>query len=417
MATAKSVWEPGRQVKVAAQADVVVAGGGIAGVSAALAAARSGAKVILLEKQCALGGLATLGLIIIYLPLCDGYGRKLIGGIGEELLLKSVRAGQLKRPEGKENPRASIPKCWQREASPEERAKKRYQVAYDAAPMMLALEQLLLREGIDIWYDSHLCGCGIENGLLRHVFVENKSGRLAISAKAYVDCTGDADLCFLAGEDTFSSDQNRRSGWYFGADLSRCEINLHPNTDPLKGPCPEGSRFYSGDDGRDVSQYIIDMHKFILDKSREYNRRTGAQEIPFLIPMMPLFRMTRRLSSVRDIAPSHIGLWMDDAVGMTGDWRKPALGYCVTLSSLYGRKTGNLLAAGRCMGAKDDAWDVLRVIPPCAVTGEAAGTAAAMLAQNRASTIQELSAPYLADILRERGVIINKELLEPMQQL
>lgn len=53
-----------------------------------------GREPVLLEKECALGGLATLGLIVIYLPLCDGYGHQVIGGIGEELLRESVAAGQ-----------------------------------------------------------------------------------------------------------------------------------------------------------------------------------------------------------------------------------------------------------------------------------------------------------------------------------
>ena len=66
--------------------DVIVAGGGIAGVAAALASARAGAKTLLLEKESALGGLATLGLIVIYLPLCDGRGTKMSGSIAEELL-------------------------------------------------------------------------------------------------------------------------------------------------------------------------------------------------------------------------------------------------------------------------------------------------------------------------------------------
>lgn len=70
-----------------------VAGGGIAGIAAALASSRNGAKVILIEKQCALGGLAILGLITIYLPLCDGMGKQVIYGIGEELLRLSIKYG------------------------------------------------------------------------------------------------------------------------------------------------------------------------------------------------------------------------------------------------------------------------------------------------------------------------------------
>ena len=79
--------------------DVVVCGGGIAGIAAALAAARGGARTCLLEKEYALGGLATLGLIVIYLPLCDGDGVKMSGGIAEELLKLSLKYGPGEIPE------------------------------------------------------------------------------------------------------------------------------------------------------------------------------------------------------------------------------------------------------------------------------------------------------------------------------
>ena len=80
---AKFYTESGREVPVEKTTQVLVAGAGIAGVSAALAAARHGKKVILLEREFALGGMATLGLITIYLPLCDGMGHQLVFGQGE----------------------------------------------------------------------------------------------------------------------------------------------------------------------------------------------------------------------------------------------------------------------------------------------------------------------------------------------
>jgi hypothetical protein len=150
------------------------------------------------------------------------------------------------------------------------------------------------------------------------------------------------------------------------------------------------------------------MHRYIISNSKHESR---AGEIPFLIPAMPLFRMTRRLESMNNITTRDIGVWKEDALGMTGDWRKPALGYCVTLSSLHGRRIGNLLAAGRCMGAEDDAWDVLRVIPPCAVTGEAAGMAASELALKGIVSVSRLDLRRLQAILKERNVILNPDLL------
>ncbi|HRV24195.1 MAG TPA: FAD-dependent oxidoreductase, partial [Sphaerochaeta sp.] len=81
---------PGSTIIMAAEYDVVVIGGGIAGCAAALASRRKDKKVLLLEKLTVLGGLATTGHIVIYLPLDDGYGRQVIGGIGEEFLKLSM---------------------------------------------------------------------------------------------------------------------------------------------------------------------------------------------------------------------------------------------------------------------------------------------------------------------------------------
>ena len=87
------IQENTKEIPVKYQPDVAVAGGGIAGIAAALAAARNGADVLLIEKQCMVGGLATSGLIAGYLPLCDGYGHQVSYGIAEELLRLSIRYG------------------------------------------------------------------------------------------------------------------------------------------------------------------------------------------------------------------------------------------------------------------------------------------------------------------------------------
>jgi NADPH-dependent 2,4-dienoyl-CoA reductase/sulfur reductase-like enzyme len=81
------------QTPVTEHCDVLVCGGGFAGISAALAAARQGKRVILLEKQYMLGGLGTAGLVTIYLPLCDGCGRQVSFGIAEELFMRSMKHG------------------------------------------------------------------------------------------------------------------------------------------------------------------------------------------------------------------------------------------------------------------------------------------------------------------------------------
>jgi len=387
------ILEKSREVEVVRSVDVLVAGGGIAGVAAALAAARSGAKTLLLEKECALGGLATLGMIIRYLPLCDGYGHQVIAGIGEELMRESQRYGVLKM----HGEWYGIPQVWDGEGTVEERTKKRFEADYDAGPMILVLEKLLQEAGVEIWYDTRLCGAVDD---MRCVIVENKSGRLALEARAFVDATGDADLCFLAGEETVSSDQNRRSGWYFSVRDGE-DPALHTLTDPRWDSCLPGRRFYAGDRGSEVSAYVQDMHDMILENAQKQNA------VPFLIPTIPLFRMTRRLLGRETLTEANLGQWRTDAVALTGDWRKPAPVYAIGLAHLQGVKSANLFAAGRCISSAGDAWDVTRVIPTCAATGEAAGLAAAMWAQTGTVDV-----PALQNSLKAAGAILYPGLLQ-----
>ena len=116
--------EPARILPCIGSFEVVVAGGGFAGVSAALAAARNGARTCLIEKNCSLGGLGTLGLVVDYLPLCDGRGIQLVGGIAEELMLG------VSRYDG-----STPPLCWQPGQDTAERQAKRYMLTYEPAAM------------------------------------------------------------------------------------------------------------------------------------------------------------------------------------------------------------------------------------------------------------------------------------------
>ena len=131
------------------------------------------------------------------------------------------------------------------------------------------------------------------------------------------------------------------------------------------------------------------------------------QAVPFLIPTIPLFRMTRRLIGQKTLTADDLGKWCEDAVALTGDWRRPAPVYAIGLAHLQGAKRENLFAAGRCISSEGDAWDVTRVIPTCAATGEAAGAAAAMYAQTGTVDV-----PVLQNSLKEAGAILDPSLLQ-----
>ena len=126
------------QTEITKSCDVLVCGGGFGGISAALAAARAGKKVILLEKQYMLGGLGTAGLVTIYLPLCDGYGKQVSFGIAEELLRLSISLGH----------EARYPANWLDSNDPAQRTEKdpRFMVRYNAQLFAILAEQLLTKE-------------------------------------------------------------------------------------------------------------------------------------------------------------------------------------------------------------------------------------------------------------------------------
>ncbi|NMB96087.1 MAG: FAD-dependent oxidoreductase, partial [Clostridiaceae bacterium] len=252
------------------QYDVVVCGGGIAGIAAALAAARGGAKTCLLEKEYALGGLATLGLIVIYLPLCDGDGVKMSSGIAEELLKLSLKYGP-----------GEIPEVWARENATEaERADVRYRVQYNAASFMIAAEELLLSEGVKIYYDARISDVEREKGNVAGVIIETKTGKQLVSGNAFIDATGDADVCWLAGEDTVDDSTNRRTGWYFSYDGK--EVKLHGLTDPIYSEIPEDSRLYSGTKLDDISQHCIDGRKMILNHIQKMQESGNPEAYPLI---------------------------------------------------------------------------------------------------------------------------------------
>ncbi|MDR0838666.1 MAG: FAD-dependent oxidoreductase, partial [Oscillospiraceae bacterium] len=198
--------EPERKIEITHSCDVLVAGGGIAGIAAAIAAARNGKRVTLLEREYALGGMATLGLVTIYLPLCDGEGNQVVFGLGEELLKLSIEHGA----------EANYPKAWLEGGTLEERIKSRYITQFNPHLFALRVEKLLGELGVTILYGTLAAGVERDGDRITHVIVENKSGRSAIEVKSVIDATGDADVCALAGAKTvLHTGGSGLASWYY----------------------------------------------------------------------------------------------------------------------------------------------------------------------------------------------------------
>lgn len=367
------------------ECDVLVAGGGVAGIAAALAAARQGARVILLEKQFMLGGLATAGLVTIYLPLCDGKGHQVSFGIAEELLRLSIKYGYEDR----------YPTAWLENGSMEERAKKRFEVRYNAQLFAIAAEQLLLKEGVTILYGTSACSVAMTSDQISAVIVENKSGRTAIKTKSVVDATGDADICAMAGEETaLFGPGNILAAWHYyetgnGYELSKLGYAEIPEEDRTVETKSLVTRRFQGVDGQELSEMMQLSHEKVLEAIVKKQQENPAC-MPVTIATIPQIRMTRRIVGGYTMETSDDRKEFEDSIGMIGNWKKRGPVYEVPFRALYGSKVKNLITAGRNISASDAMWDVTRVIPVCAVAGEAAGVAAAMTDDFKALNVAKL---------------------------
>ncbi len=380
------ITERERKINVSSSFDVLVAGGGIAGIAAAMAAARGGKKVALVEREFALGGMATLGLVTIYLPLCDGEGNQLVYGIGEELLKLSIEHGA----------EANYPTAWIDGGSLEERKKSRYLTQFNPHLFALRVEALLTKLGVTILYGTLVASVVKEANAISHVIVENKSGRSAISVQSVIDCTGDADVCHLSGaKTTLHANGNGLASWYYYTRGGKVSLKMFGLADVAPGREPDHTdkseekyeavmvesldknvRF-SGVDGEELSRAVIAAHgKMYEDIMKAHEKDKTC--LPVTISTIPLVRMSRRLVGAYTMDETENKKFMQDSIGMTGDWRKRGPAFEIPFGTLYGKEVTNLLAAGRDISVTDAMWDITRVIPGCAVTGEAAGTAASL---------------------------------------
>lgn len=402
------ILEPAREIPVIGEYEAVVAGGGIAGIAAAAAAARNGARVLLIEREYALGGMATLGLVTIFLPLCDGRGNQLVAGLGEELLRLSILHGAELPP----------PEVWTRSAGREERSAARYIARFNPHLFALEAERLLLDLKVELLYGTTICAAAMTGDRIDALILENKSGRSAVRVGRVVDCTGDADIAALAGARTALYGRgNRLASWYYFAQGGRVDLKMfgladlperssgrviNDHTD-YRAEARElsGDLRFSGVDGPELSRAVTaahgQMYADILEKRAEQ-----PDFSPVTISTIPLVRMSRRLvgSAEQGVDTDHV--FLPDSIGMTGDWRRSGPAFELSYGALWGKEVRNLICAGRCISVTDEMWDVTRVIPPCAVTGQAAGTAAAMTEDFSALKVDRLQARLAA-----QGVLLH----------
>ncbi len=183
----KTITLPAREVPFDDSWDVIVLGGGPAGCAAAASAAREGAKTLLIEQTGSLGGMGTSALVPAWTPFSDK--EKLVyRGIAEKVFVETKRGMPHVRPDAMD---------W---------------VPIDAERLKRVYDDLVTQAGATVLFNTFFSAAETDgNGAVKAVVLSNKSGMNAKSAKVYIDCTGDADLCAWAGAEFHKGDEHGQS--------------------------------------------------------------------------------------------------------------------------------------------------------------------------------------------------------------
>jgi succinate dehydrogenase/fumarate reductase flavoprotein subunit len=385
--------EPARRTEVRHEADVLVVGGGTAGVCAAVAAARGGADVMLVEGSGALGGLAASGLIILLLTLDDGRGRQAVAGLCQELTERLAARGAAWHPERAEwgsqdgalverDRRRGL--VWGR--SPH---RVRYSVAYDPEEMRLALQELACEAGVRLLLHSLACDPISESGRLAGVAFQSKAGRFAVRARTVIDATGDGDL-FAAAGCAHEKEEVLPWLWFVAggvADAAAAATAGLGFETPGAGRVllPWGAtekltRRIDATSPEDLTRAQLECRRLVMAEFDRLRREAPAFADAHLCRVAEQLGITesRRLTGRYVLTRADMDKPFADAVALTGHWTKYGAWYQIPYRCLLAAELPNLLVAGRCISVDHRTHHATKEIPACMATGEAAGTAAAL---------------------------------------
>ncbi len=382
--------------------DVIVVGGGMAGVAAAVASARNGAKTLLMEKTVVLGGLGTQGLISWYEPLCNGEGKQLIGGIPEEIIKLCVKYGF-----------ENMPTKWGgKGVNPLDQP--RYVTRYSPYACALGLIEFLEENNVDLIFDTLATYPKMENNMCVGVEVETVAGREYYPAKIVVDATGTAVICDRAGIPTeigenylsyVTHEMNIEDAKALAETGDFCAARKWrgAGSDLAGNGQPQKMKMLHGVTAEDVTYYMTTAGKFVLERLKKQDKNT--YDI-LAAPTMPQYRKIRRIIGDSEFLGNEDNQIPENSVGSFGDFRNPGRNFQLPYTTLFNSTRPNIFAAGRIISAKDEGWEITRVIPVAAMSGEAAGTAAALCAKNNV-TAPELDIKLLQTTLKSAGVLFE----------
>ena len=424
--TAEHITLPEARIPIVDRPDVLVVGGGSAGLSAAVAAARQGADVLLLERFNYLGGLATGGLIILLLTMDDGAGRQVIAGLCQEIVDRMEKRGGVYDPPKEQwgNPDPQLVEHCNRWGlvwgSPTPGGHRvRYSVAFDPHEFMFAADQMVREAGVRVLYQTLGCEPIVVNGRIAAVVTQSKAGRQAIVPQVVIDATGDGDVFAAAGEE-FELETVHPWLWFLMSNVKDVEAALDAKRGLFFHSVGEGHtlvpwggegrvrRRIDATDPRELSEALVECRRMVMEEASRLKANVpgfGDAYISLIADQLGITE-SRRMRGCYVLARDDLDKPFEDVIAVTGHWTKYACVYNIPYRSLLPQNITNLLAAGRCISADHRAHHATKEIPPCMATGQAAGTAAAMAAASGAS-VQALDVTGLQRKLKGAGVILG----------
>lgn len=403
-----------RKLRVSESYDVIVAGGGFAGVCAAVSSSRKGAGTLLIEHYGFLGGAATAGLVRGFWATIDG-----VGNAFQEIYDGLKRLGAL------------------RESKTYTEEYLKYHppgVGFDEEYLKYILQDLVLKSGVDLRLHSRVIDVIKDKERVEYLVVHGKSGVEALKAEVVIDATGDGDVAAVAGADFKKGRES--DGRQLAMSLHFKLLDTGEKVKPvLPESCQEYKSFEDLPFSPELRPKVIGLDPTDTDELTKAEILARKQVMSIVHYMQKRSHSTHKLVSVapqigvregrritgdyvlteEDIAQgkkfsdviavgtSQIDFHDIDEYGDRGSRREAVPPYQIPYRCILVKGIENMLTAGRCISTDQVAQSAYRMIPTCSALGQAAGTAAALAVKNKVK-LREIDTKLLQRILTEDEV-------------
>jgi hypothetical protein len=441
--------------KVCWEADVVVVGGGPGGHSAAIAAARNGAKTALVERYGHLGGMATGGIVIQIPHMSDGGKEPVIAGLSLEWLERLDKVGGVLRPRLKDigSNDESLVRQWRRFMGNVINGRIEHTAWVDPELLKCVLNDMVEETGIKLFLHSWGTKAIVENEQVKGIIFESKSGRQAILGKIIIDGTGDGDLLPSAGAefDGYLDKTSRSSMLALVFRLGNCDYQKYCDfreTQPqryeelmkelakvagtrlLPLPSPRNDVMWVNNwipgldctNVEDLTKLEVEMRKTMRRGHEFLKKNFPTFENSFILDTASQTgtRGSRRLVGEYVISKEDFqaSKKFEDTIAVFPRLGPPGAGSVkhvyIPYRAMVPVKVEGLLVAGRSFSSDFEANNMANLIPHCIAMGQAAGTAAA-LAVKAGISVRKVDLWTLQNNLLKQGVPLPGVVLTPVK--